>query len=766
MKRIYNYVILSVFAFAAVACLDDELNQGGDLANLGNEVQFGLSLNYPTTKTIYGPENESGTAYPIYWSEGDVVKVASPQCVTGRKEAEYLVTPMSGQNFAQAMTKVGAYGVQWGGTETADFYSVYPSSSVSFTTLNENKVVARLHIDADQSSNVVLTNGEYISADMDNVIMYAQTNDVENGSTVNLKYIPYSTMLEFDLGLDQGVDPQGNPALDKDGNPEFGTVKVTSMTLTAPGVALAGDFNLTFNGDNAPVIENVNDNNSNVISLNFTTYPVLDKTNRTLKVKMSMIPLSEVQVDGWTIEINALDGKNNALKFAKTLTVGANLAPGQIHKIKLPRFRLTTAAWNPETDEWITTLYDYKNIYITELSLPGAWYAGAPTKDGYQTTTSMTEFWNAGIRAFAVECRTATGGWGNRTPANVVVSGSGGNQTPIGGSASDAYYYNGTKIRDVIKDIANAARSSLKYDEKDQVIDGEFAVLVLSYADGGKGGHRPQDYSFFINGIKNEIANCGVSNVYSGQLDATTTVADVLGQVIIKVNVDSKLPIGTYDGTANMLLSYNPFLQQLTGVDYAEPMFSKLYWKTWSDDNKVLVQKSDDFLWCFASANRTQDDSGNNTTIPTYKQRQTALRGMITHSKELTSTGKHNVWFYFNAGGVLTTSDSDTNTSATDFATTMNEWLYNLLYLKGNGGVDTNGVFGTEGALIESDPSPLGIVMFNQCLGNTYNGENIIHEIISMNNKFKLLRANQDAKSAAPSYASGMKSSDSAFGWD
>ena len=35
-----------------------------------------------------------------------------------------------------------------------------------------------------------------------------------------------------------------------------------------------------------------------------------------------------------------------------------------------------------------------------------------------------------------------------------------------------------------------------------------------------------------------------------------------------------------------------------------------------------------------------------------------------------------------------------------------------------------------------------------------------------MNNKFKLLRANQDAKSAAPSYASGMDTNDSAFGWD
>ena len=114
---------------------------------------------------------------------------------------------------------------------------------------------------------------------------------------------------------------------------------------------------------------------------------------------------------------------------------------------------------------------------------------------------------------------------------------------------------------------------------------------------------------------------------------------------------------------------------------------------------------------------------------------------MVEHSKELTASKKHNVWFYFNAGGTQTTSMTDGTTSATNFASTMNTWLYELIKLKANGGTDKNGVYGTAGAYIESEPSPLGIVMFNQCTNSSYKGPEIIEEIVYMNNKIKFLRS-------------------------
>ena len=724
MKKIYNYILLVVLTFAAVGCISGSLEPDTPAAGIGNEVVFGLSLNKPDTKTIYGAETATG--FPIYWSQGDKVLVGSPQCAV--TSAEYEVTPVAEQSYAEAMNKTGDAGVQWGGSGTADFYSVYPSQGAEWVSLEEDEVTAKLTIASEQRANYVLRDNVYIAADMQNVIMYAQTNDVTNGSTVNLRYKPYSTIFEFELNIGTIVDQQGNVTN------KYGSAKIMSITLTAPeGTDITGDFSLEFNGANAPTIQAVG-NNSNSIAMHFTTYPLLDETNKKLKVKLAMIPLSGVTIEDWYFEVEYLDGDDTATTTkGKTLNIDSELRPGMIHKIKMPIFPTKKAAWDPAMEKWISSLYDYKNIYLTELSLPGAWYAGAPTGDGYQSTDNISTLWNAGVRAFAVECRTATSGMFSSKADRVVISGTGNNNKVSG------YYYGGTRISKVIENIGNAIK------------DTEFGVLILSYADGGSSGHRNQDHEFFINGIKAEIANSGVADkVYDEEITASTIVEDVLGKLIIKINVDADIPLGSYTTQdMNALISYNPFLQQIENVDFENPMFSRLYWTEWGDgedDDKKMYKElisscnPDDFLWCFASANRTQVNTGENATIPTYAQRQSALKGMMTHSKELADSESHNVWFYFNAGGTQTTSQTDGTTSATSFASTMNSWLLDLIKLKANGGTDMNGIYGTAGTYVESDPSPLGIVMFNQCTNTSYNGPAIIKEIVHMNNKFKLLR--------------------------
>ena len=744
---------MSALAFIAVGCINEGLEPDRPVIGSGNDVKFGLSFDESKTRTIYGPEDKDNNAFPIYWADGDKVLVASPQCAV--TSAEYQVTPVSGQSYAEALNKTGGAGVQWGSTN-ADFYSVYPSKNASWSNLNlkAGNVTAKLNISSEQSANYVLSGNIYSAADMQNVIMYAQTNDVPNGSTVDLRYKPYSTTLEFELNIGNIVDNQGNPVKDKEGNLQYGSAKIISLTLTAQeDVDITGDFSLEFNGDDAPTIKAVG-NNSNSIVMHFTTYPLLDKTNKTLKVKMAMIPLSGVKINDWTLKVEYIDGNaTEATTKTKALNINQELKPGMIHKIKMPIFPTQKAAWDPNLGEWISTLYDYQNIYITELSLPGAWYAGGKiyTTDwfgndesyqNYQETNDFETLWSDGVRAFAVECRTSSTRsgslWGGYTytPSSVVVSGTQSNS----GEACTG----GTQIRTIIKAIADQVASS-----------NEFGVLVLSYADGGTSGHRDEDHAYFINGVKTEIANSGATNIYTEKVDANTTVADVVGKLIIKINVDDQLTTSSYAGDMNALFSYNPFMKQLPAdtivnedgteksvVDYTKIRFSKMYWKDWGDAYKVFATtNSSDFLWCFSSANRTQVNTGTNTTIPTYSQRQAALRGMIEHSKELTATEAHNVWFYFNAGGVETTSVSDDNTNAKNFAATMNAWLYDLVTLKANGGTDTNGVYGTIGAYIESDPSPLGIVMFNQCTNDTYHGPDIVKEIVHMNNKFKLLRA-------------------------
>ena len=731
MKRIYHFIILSVWAMLSVCCSSDEPILIP--VTVGEEVKFGLSLDNGT-RTVYGPEKNN--AFPIYWVNGDKVKIYSPECSEGRNDAEYSVKPVAGESYAESLTKTGSYGVQWGNNKTANFYSVYPSLNAVFSGAGEN-VTAKLHISNEQKSN----QSGVVSADMDNVIMYAQTNGAEAGKTVNLKYIPYSTVFEFTANLGQS-------------NNGYGKVKIVSLTLTAPtGTAIAGDFNLKFNGNNPPQITAAG-NNSNVITLVPETQPLLNDANQTAKINLAMIPLLGVNdLEGWTVTINVLEGNETTTRaYTKKLDGNYALAPGKIHKISLPKIT-PAVVWSYNLKNWVSSLYDYKNIYLTELSLPGAWYAGGKiyTTDwlgrdesyqNYQATNDMTTLWNAGVRAFAVECRTSSTKSGSIfsgytfTPSSVVVSGT---QDNSGDACT-----NGTKIRTLIKSIADAAAATLTYNDDGTVKEGEFAVFVLSYADGGSTGRRDEDFKYFINGIKTEIANSGATNIVTN-VTKDTTVGDVLGKLIIKISVDDDIPVGSYTTQdMNALFSYNPHMKQLSSDKYSTPIFSKLYWKTWADANKVFAENNNsDFLWCFSSANRTQANTGTNTTIPTFAQRQTALRAMITNSRKISAAGTHNVWFYFNAGGVVTTSQTDDNTNATAFASDMNNWLLEVIKLKSNGGTDTNGYYtGTAGTIVESDPSPLGIVMFNQCTGDnaTYKGADIIKAIVDMNDKFKLQR--------------------------
>ena len=769
MKNIYSYIMLLVITFAVASCADDEVIEKKNQAKPGDDVQFGLSLPNSRTvsRTVYGTENteDNITSLPVYWVDGDKVQIYSPECAAGRNDAEYSVTPKSGQSYAEKLTKTGEYGVQWGDKNVANFYSVYPSLNAKFS-VSGSDVTAKLNISSTQLAN--LANG--VGTDMDNVIMYAQTNDIAAGSTVNLKYTPYSTILQFKLTL----GPSNNG---------WGKVRVSSLTLTAPeNVAIAGDFNLKFAGGDAPTITKAG-NNRNSITVTFETAPILNESNQTANINVALIPLDLTNLKGWTVSLDAyLNNDDKVTKYSMPLDGASNLKPGMIHKITMPA--ITPAVkWEYDLSNWIPSLYDYTNIYLTELSLPGAWYAGAKTSDGYQATQSITDLWNAGIRAFAVETKcvsktvdlwVTTGPLA--TPSDVVVSGTADNasiSTASGSNTlntgSDDKIYKSGNNNITLKTIFENIISCLKTQQNNSEKKPEFAVLVLSYADGGTTGMRPVDFGAWLELLYDSYNSLSAENkkyIYSSTIDANTTVYDVLNKLIIKVNVDMNIAQGgevvydvlnlgiykdqrKYSYTNNLpaLLSYNPFMSQIGSDYYETPLFSKMSWKNWTDATdpyrSYSTTASSDFLWCFSSANRTKLNTGTNTTIPSYAQRQEGLRAMITHSREISSNGTHNVWFYFNAGGTQTTSQSDETTSATDFAKTMNPWLLEVINLKSNGGVDTNGNYtGTAGTIVASDPSPLGIVMFNQCTGAnaTYRGTDIIKAIVDMNDKFKLKR--------------------------
>ena len=731
--KTYKYIFLMLAAASIASACNDELNPNEiNKANPGDEVQFGATLP-GGTKTIYGKETSLG--FPIYWKNNDLVKVASPQCLSGRNNAEYKVEAGDNQNYATSLTKTGAAGLQWGEVATADFYSIYPSNdntSLSVSADSEGKTtkaIATLRVSAAQtarlSSNVTDKAGNPVLQpdDMSDVVMYAKTTGVTSGRIVELHYVPFSTVIEFEInGPESGED----------------NMTVQSITLSAPeGTNIAGTFELDLYKASASAAGNTNlsakniSNGSNTILLHLldenNAYITIG-ANKKVKAKLCILPQPYTSLEGWTVTVACNAGQYSKTIGQYTVTEGKtkNLVAGQVHKVQLPSLSYKKG-WTYDEKNWIPSLPDYENIYLSELSLPGAWYAGSDEK--YQATNDITTLWNKGVRAFAVECRTnSTFTSRHWTPNYVCISGSGRN-TSLGPKA----YTSGTNITSVIESIKTSLESH----------PNEYAVLVLSYADGGEGGHRDEDHAFFLNGIATALS--GYSDIiYSSAINANTTVNDVKGKLIVKVNVDNNIPLGNYT-VMNALISCNPFLSQMSGADYSRPYYSDLYWSNWADTYKTYDLVSNlqgasgnekKFVWVFSSANRTQTNTGTNTTIPTYKQRQTALEAMGDYSKSIYDASTHNVWFYYNCGGTQATSQTSSNPSPTAFAKVMNKWLLNRLKIKVGEVANSNGE-------IKAEPSPLGIVMFNQCTGNnnTYYGADIIKYIIEMNSMFYLKHA-------------------------
>lgn len=708
----------------AVAC-KEELNPDNPIkANPGDEVQFGAALP-GKTKTVYG--DETSTGFPIYWVNGDKVKVASPQCMSGRNSAEYSVAVGNDpQNYATSLNKTGEVGIQWGDAESAVFYSIYPSEAAELS-IDGTNVTASLSIANSQTATPKTSSAEdlvFEPADMKNVVMVAKTKNV-SANPVELRYVPFSTVIEFAIPGPTNAGEMGAKA----------EIIVQTLTLTAPSseagtINIAGDFVFNLMDLAATTEANCTDKLSatNVRNAsNSIIVHLLDRNNayatvhtgETLKVKMCLIPQPYTSLEGWTITVKTNDGyytktiKSNELNSDPEKN---KLKSGYVHKVSLPALNYK-GEWTPNLANWIPELPDYTNIYLSEISLPGAWYAGSTegisNGTGYQATSDIKDLWYAGVRAFAMECRTCTSGRWNSTPSYIGISGTGSKP-----SLAD-WYYGGTNITQIISSIKTELTNHPK----------EYAVLVLSYADGGEGGHRDEDHAFFLKGIANALSGY-TDIVYDNEITANTTVNDVMGKLIIKVNVDNNITIGDYTGM-NSLISYNPFLSQMTKADYTRPYYSNLYWSDWADSYKSYdlvanlqagTGNENRFIWVFSSANRTQANTGTNTTIPTYKQRQSALQAMMTYSKMIYDASTHNVWFYFNCGGTQATSSTSDNPSPTDFASTMNSWLLNIIRGK-------------------TDASPLGIVMFNQCTNNSYKGPAIIDAIIKMNAKFYLKHA-------------------------
>lgn len=766
----------------ATSCLDE--HRFGVVSGSKDEVKFSAELKKGVqTRTLYGEDNQA-TNIKVKWVDGDKVMVFGTTCVPPASEnqmGEYTIK-IAGENapnndnddnknmsIADDLVKIEEVGVRWGSAETSDFVAVYPSDNAAFQFNSSTGVVTastsisatQNYVFSDEMVQKTLANGTKINVwegthfandatnpSMQNAIMYARTDDVKNGNPVSLSFEPFSTVLKFRF---EGFESLWSTDAE---------AYIQSITLKAPtGVNIAGDFDISIPRVEAqsttPVTAVATGNNSNTITINTIKQGgayLKIAANQAVEFNVFTLPLDGLTITGdentsvenlWTVTIQVQGVGDLTYKLlpvdgtdgnAKTYT----LVPGYIHKVKVPKMISNKVPeWNPEN--WITQIPP--PVYISELSVPGAWYAGDLAN--YQESATLTQLYSKGVRAFHVDCRMSPGKWeegsgwlSGLTPTgdNILVCAGTDKVSAVLGYVTSATV--GTTVLSALQEISS------------QIRDDEYVVVVLSICE------KPLDTSVgdwhetfgsinpadVIPAIKSLINTYGESLKVFGYYDhptnttiktkgkiitKDTTVEDVLGSMIIKINTNTDA-ISSYEYPTSSLVSfasmasdpdYNVSGDVITDLAYdyfAKMQESNLYWSN-------STSSSLKYYYHQAQKTRITENATATTSnpIPTIKDRKAAIDAIISNSKEIYDNAQHDVWFQMGIGGYNESNASD----KTSVSSSLNSYLKTKIDAK-----------------MDTDPSPVGIVLMNNCLSST----DLIQSIIEMNGKFYLNRRGND----------------------
>ena len=732
-KKMRNSVLcLAGLALILGSCVKEELKQVTPAP--GKEVRFSGNLgNNSTTRTVYG--EETATGIKVNWKNGDKVLVYGTNCVSGRDCAEYKVTNADAdgnevlQNFANSLDKTGEFGVQWGmdGTEKCDFYSVYPSvnngHSTSITPSSDGRgVTVRAHIRPSQfcvfnaNSNATAYSGtpydeKYTDGTMPDAFMYAVTPDQDNGTeVVNLRYTPFSTVLKFHFaGFTTSLDLTSP------------YIYLQKVILTAPdGVTVAGNFDVTIGKNGKVTSHPVGDSEaSNVIEVNTIlpggSYVRLGK-NMPIDFSIFTIPQDGLSLsETWNVVMQTNAGNfRYKLKPSTSSTnntgKNANLVAGQVHKLNIPILTVTQdITLNPA--DWMTQIP--RNVYLSELSLPGSWYSVLEEYQG--TGVNIATQYAAGVRAFNLDCR-LTKETSSSSTLRLVCAGTDG----VGTAGTD--YNNGVLVLDKMKEIGNLIANHQE----------EYVVVVLTVAEkpmtrkpfiGATKVYGTVDPKQVLNAIATMLKDPSLASyIYDKPITPNTTVYDVLGKIIVKVNTNtSNFRADTYDNIPNAMVSLASMAGGAGYTDYTD--ITAGVFNSMQVDTIYNNKEASGLKFYYHQAQKTY--ASGSTSSPNLDERHAAIDDITAQSRTIYENNLHNAWFQIGIGGYNANDDTDKLTIASN----LNSYLLTKVQ---------NKLLSQEGLA----PSPVGIVLMNYCTGNSTNGNGaaLVKAILEMNTMFRLNR--------------------------
>ena len=741
--------ILGLSLLALVACSESEVTDRPE-PTPGADVKFGVSLDKTDTRTIYG--DEDGNKFPIYWVQDDQVLVNSAQCLTGRQTGKYKISVGSeNQNFASSMTKVGDAGVQWGNSGTANFYSVYPADKA--LVLSEGKFnltmpeVQRLKVEAPASGSVLKS-----YPDMDACFMTAKTTGVANGSDVLLHYTPLSTAVRFTLKASDQVTTSFTVS----------QIKLKAYDASGTAMPITGDFTIDLTGNSPVVTKGVNTSNEVVLYSYYENGAYLTLTSgQSVELNAFLIPLDNLEVNAnWKLELTtsnnetysiSLTGSNASLDGNKN-----KLVAGKIHRIG----NLAALKVNEEWDvsKWME--YIPRNVYLSEISIPGSWntlnvdHQSVLETDQASLLNEIQSEYNAGVRAFHLDTRwrasrSLTWGGYKYTNEGLALACGGDNNTYNAGSAGAQKVMKSgiLPFKDALSTIVS------------QVKPKEYMMVFCTFA---QNSYDFNDGTSWMEAVSSACDD--MEDVLDGsQITENTVIADVLGKVIVIVNCASEVAdISPNDlpTSSKCLFTHTPLVlnkQNYQGSKYKEGRIYKISNSQVTESGFGMVSSQAQIM-AGLDATTTGVSTNDRGYGPTVAERQTKSQNILNLSRTNYESGNVSHLLYYHGLGGYTNGSNNQS----DVAEVFNPWIDGIV--KNMSATPTGN---------QTIYYPVGVVLMNNVLGYT----NVVKDILSLNNKYhKAYDPDRSplgtdggvtVQSAAPGYSAGMKDSGTkAIDWE
>lgn len=746
MKKIYYLGI--ALAACLSSCSDDSLDNGKTVVNpvqTGDEIIFGSSLSDNTdmeSRTEYG--DRTATGVPVYWSsDEEKPDTIAIYCMQSSQPADhlvkYIVTPSeSNQAVAASVDKLdpNAAGLQWGDRSTPHrFYAFYPAGAVKGTDDEDatGQITANIPVtqqvqewrtvEAGASGALEGKKTYFGLPNMDYAYMYAYNEvtpkDME-GSTVNLKFHNLVTVLDITV--------QG---------PQSGTATITNINVDAVEGSqpiLTGDFKCNIRAaktDGTVVCTPLGSFNEERGRISIPCYD--KKTGHFIKlgpdellnVKAYIIPQNiDNTVKKRTLRVTV--SMLNGAPCRKTLNT-ADVTPHKINRVILPKLEVGG------TNYWMSSLD--RDIYVSELSLPGSKFAYATPDNGvtvrnFQDAT-ITQQFTSGVRAFIVQ----TAGYAEYTRR-------GGRYTHNDSGKDDLYVtVNGNILQKngknvTIEDVLAELKACIDEAEKAKgESNNEYVVVQLTF----EGNPCNSNYGNFnseriwieaLQAKLNSLISENSYNLYTDKITANTTIRDLREHIVLKVNYNSTA-MGSYiaqDATIPALFS--KWQGKYGDVD--------LRWGTPNESSTRTPMH-----WLYQEATHV----GSNTEI-TYQEKLDYIKKVfedgVTRYQQNT---EHDTWFMNDIGGRYR---EDTDDAVTRLTTELNNYSVGLLQNR-------------------TANASLGLIFMNfadklETSGALYKSDWLIQIIIDNNFKFALRKV--PSSTTTTSYNASDKTRVNTVGWD